>query len=185
LRLARVCEQLELPYLVGGSLASSLHGIPRATQDVDLVVLMGANDVAAFVAALGADFYMDEDAIRDAVERRTSFNLIDLTSYFKADVFVAKDDEPSRLQLARARGYDVGGGSLVVASPEDVVAQKLYWYALGDRVSERQWLDAIGVLKVGGPRLDFGYPQHVAGLLGVGVLLQEAAAEAGLSLGDS
>jgi hypothetical protein len=181
LRLAAVCEQLGLAYLVGGSLASSLHGIPRATQDVDFVVAIGQHDVAAFVSALRDEFYLDEDAIRDAIERRTSFNLVHLHTYFKADVFVAKDDEASRLQIARGHRYQIGddpGDTLVVASPEDIVAQKLYWHALGDRVSERQWSDAIGVLKVAGRRLDLEYLHHVSSLLGVESLLQEAMAAA-------
>lgn len=181
LRVAAVCEALGLTYLVGGSLASSLHGIPRATQDVDFVVAMAQRDVEAFASALRDEFYLDEEAIRDAVERRSSFNLVHLGTYFKADVFVAKDDEASQLQMARGRRYQIGDDlrhGLVVASPEDVVAQKLYWYALGDRVSERQWGDAIGVLKVAGHGLDVEYLRRVSALLGVGSLLQEAMAAA-------
>jgi hypothetical protein len=169
---------------VGGSLASSLHGIPRATQDVDLVMSIRQADVAGLVRALRDDFYLDEDAIREAVDRQTSFNLVHLGSYFKADVFVARDDEPSRLQMDRSRRYPLGRPvrELVVASPEDVVAQKLHWFALGDRVSERQWLDAIGVLRVLGPRLDMAYLRRIAELMGVEALLKEAAGEAGLPM---
>lgn len=185
LRLASLCQQLGIRYLVGGSLASSLHGIPRATQDVDLVLEIGQDDVAAFVNSLRDDFYLDEETIRDAIDRRTSFNLIDLRSYFKADVFVARDDEPGRLQMARSHRYSLGdepGQELVVASPEDVIAQKLYWFQLGDRVSERQWQDALGVLKVAGTRLDLEYLRRVSTLLGVAELLAGAAREAGLDL---
>jgi hypothetical protein len=185
LRLASVCEQLGIRYVVGGSLASSLHGIPRATQDVDLVLEIGQDDVAAFVDILRDDFYLDEEAIRDAINRRTSFNLIDLKSYFKADVFVARDDEPARLQMARSHRYSLGDGpghELVVASPEDVIAQKLVWFQLGDRVSERQWQDALGVLKVAGTRLDLEYLRRVSAMLGVAELLAAAAREAGVDL---
>jgi hypothetical protein len=185
LHVARVCEELGLPYLVSGSLASSLHGIPRATQDVDLVVAMTQNDVAAFVGALRGDFYLDEDAIRTAIERQASFNIVHLGSYFKADVFVAKDDEPSRLQMSRGRRYSLGDDpaqSLLVASAEDVIAQKLYWYALGHRASERQWSDALGVLKVAGPSLDLPYLRRISSLLGVDSLLREAAGTAGIPL---
>jgi len=185
LRLASVCEQLGIRYLVGGSLASSLHGIPRATLDVDLVLEIGQDDVAAFVKSLRDDFYLDEEAIRDAIDRKASFNLIDLQSYFKADVFVARDDEPARLQMARSQRYALGdepGHELVVASPEDVIAQKLYWFQLGDRVSERQWLDALGVLKVAGTRLDLDYLRQVSAMRGVAELLVVAARDAGLDL---
>ena len=185
LRLAGVCEQLGIRYLVGGSLASSLHGIPRATLDVDLVLEIGQHHVAAFVKSLRDDFYLDEEAIRDAIDRKASFNLIDLQCYFKADVFVARDDEPARLQMARSRRYALGdepGHELVVASPEDVIAQKLYWFQLGDRVSERQWLDALGVLKVAGTRLDLDYLRRVSAMLGVAELLAVVARDAGLDL---
>jgi hypothetical protein len=174
LHLARVCERLQLRYVLGGSLASSLHGIPRATQDADIVIAMEIGDVSTLVEALRGDFYLDEDAIRHAVEQRSSFNVVHLGSYFKVDVFVARQDEPSRLQFERSRRYDVGGGALVVASPEDVIAQKLFWYALGDRVSERQWSDVLGVLRVAGPHLDWAYLRHVSGLLRVADLLEEA-----------
>jgi hypothetical protein len=177
LRVAALCERLGLRYVVGGSLASSAHGIPRATQDADFVIAMAPGDVRAFAAALRGEFYLDEGAIGEAVAQRTSFNIVHLGSYFKVDVFVAKDDEPSRLQFARSQRYAIAGeqgGELVVASPEDVVAQKLFWYALGGRVSERQWSDALGVLQVAGPRLDVEYMRHVASLLGVGELFEEA-----------
>jgi hypothetical protein len=179
--VAGVYERLGVPYLVGGSLASSLHGIPRATQDVDIVAEMKDSHVPAFVAALRRTFYLDEDAIRAAIAQRSSFNVVHLGSYFKADIFIPKDDEASRLEMDRRQRFNLGGDpprDLIVASAEDVVAQKLFWFALGDRVSDRQWGDAVGVLKVAGDRLDFGYLRHVCALLNVESLLERARAEA-------
>jgi hypothetical protein len=94
--VANAFERIGVPYLVGGSLASSLHGVPRSTLDVDFVAQLDQRSVAAFTEQLRSSFYLDEDAIRDAIERRSSFNLIHLGSFFKADVFVAKDDEAFR-----------------------------------------------------------------------------------------
>jgi hypothetical protein len=168
-------EQLGIPYLVGGSLASSLHGIPRATQDVDIVARLTQRDVPVLVSALREKFYLDDETIREAVEQRGSFNLIHLGTFLKVDIFVAKDDEASRAQLERRQRYEIEGDSpraLVVASPEDVVAHKLYWYRLGDGVSERQWSDAIGVLRVAAGRLDLEYLRHTAALFGVEDLLE-------------
>jgi hypothetical protein len=107
-QLALVCERLGLRYVIGGSIASSLHGLPRSTQDVDLVVEIALRDVPSFVHALRDDFYLDEDAIRDAIERSSSFNVIHLESYFKADVFVARDDEPSHRVSERQRADAIG-----------------------------------------------------------------------------
>lgn len=185
LLVAETLERLGIPYLVGGSLASSLHGIPRSTQDADVVVRIGAGDVARLVRAFRDDFYLDEGAVREAVAEGSSFNLIHLKELFKIDVFVAGDDEASREQMRRRSTFvvrDHPPRELVVASPEDVIAHKLYWYALGDEVSERQWSDAVGVLKVGGARLDPAYLRRIARLRGVEALLKRACEEAGVSL---
>ncbi|MGH7551712.1 MAG: hypothetical protein ACREMQ_01625, partial [Longimicrobiales bacterium] len=99
--VAEIFERLGITYAVGGSLASSLHGIPRSTQDVDLVAEIRLEHVPDLVAAFRDTFYLDEDAIREAIEHRASFNLIHLRTLFKVDVFVAKDDLASREQMQR------------------------------------------------------------------------------------
>jgi hypothetical protein len=181
LHVVATLERLGIPYLVGGSLASSLHGIPRATQDVDVVVRLTQRDVAGLVAALRGAFHLDEAAIREAIEQRAWFNLIHLGTLLKVDVFVAKEDEASRAQMKRRQRYVLEGepgGELVVASAEDVVAHKLYWYRLGDGVSDRQWSDALGVLRVTGPRLDLEYLRRASLRLGVEDLLDRVLEEA-------
>ena len=180
LRVARILDSLGVDYFVGGSLASSLHGIPRATQDVDLVAAMTQNEVDGFVEALGSDFYLDEEMIREAIRRGTSFNIIELETMFKVDVFVARSDGVSQTEMMRRQAIQPGedpGETLMVASPEDIILQKLAWYQLGDEVSERQWLDALGVLKVQGSRLDKSYLQKTADLMGVAGLLRRALIE--------
>ena len=177
LRVTGVCERLGVAYAVVGSLASSLHGIPRATQDVDLVANLTLNEAGAFADALRGEFYLDDGAIREAIERKQSFNIVHLRTYFKADVFIAKDDESTRLEMERRQRIvveETPRREIVVASAEDTIAQKLYWYALGDHVSDRQWNDALGVLRVGGRTLDVRYLRHVSALLGVTSLLDRA-----------
>lgn len=184
--VAAVFERLGVPYLIGGSLASSLHGIPRATQDVDIVARLGQADVQGLVSTLRETFYLDEATIRDAVEQRASFNLIHLGTLLKVDVFVAKEDEASRDQMERRQRYvieDEPHTELVIASAEDVVAHKLYWYRLGDGVSDRQWSDALGVLRVAGARLDMVYLHRAAARLGVDDLLERVLAESGVGDG--
>lgn len=183
IHVARTLDRLGVPYLIGGSLASSLHGIPRSTQDVDIVAELTQSHVAGLVGALHDSFYLDEGAIREAVEQRLSFNLIHLRTLLKVDVFVAKDDEAARAQMRRRLRYEISpedGEALTLASAEDVVAHKLYWYSLGDEVSERQWSDAIGVLRVQGPRLNQEILRRAATLLGVDALLRRALAEVAL-----
>jgi hypothetical protein len=181
LAVAQALEAAEAPFLVGGSLASSLQGIPRSTQDADLVADLAMEGVARFVEALGDGFYADEQRIRDGVERLASFNVIDLRNGFKADIYLAARDAFSREQFERRQSIEIAPGrSLPFASPEDVVLQKLRWYRLGGGVSERQWLDALGVLKVQGERIDLAYLVRWADTLELTDLLHRALAEAGI-----
>ncbi len=177
LRVVRILDSFGVDYLVGGSLASSLHGIPRATQDVDLVAAITQDEVSDFVEALGSDFYVDEEMIREAIRRGTSFNIIELETMFKVDVFIAGSDDVSKTAMIRRQAIQLGEGpgqALMVATPEDIILQKLAWYQQGDEISERQWLDVLGVLKVQGSRLDKPYMQKTAALMGVAGLLQRA-----------
>lgn len=184
LKVARALEALDVPYLVGGSLASSLHGIPRATQDADLVADLQPDRVHDLVRALEDDFYVDLERVRDAVRRRASFNAIHLRTMLKVDVFVLPDDEYHRAEMSRRRRMRLGEdpeSSVEVASAEDTVIEKLHWYRLGRGVSDRQWLDVLGVLKVQGTELDRSYLRRWAGEREIEDLLDRALREAGLS----
>jgi hypothetical protein len=185
LEISRIFEELGVDYLIGGSLASSLHGHPRSTQDIDVVADLGPEDIVPLVAALQGGYYFDEPAIRDAVNRRSTFNVIHLRTLFKVDVFVAGDDLPTRRELERRQTYTLDtdpSAEIIVASPEDIVVQKLHWHRLGDHISERQWLDAMNVLNVRGRELDVGYMHDLAMQMGVDDLLSRALREAGLGM---
>jgi hypothetical protein len=175
-------EQLGVPYVVGGSLASSFHGIPRATIDADVVAAIRPAHQTGLVKALRDRFYLDADAIRLAIEQRATFNLIHLETMFKVDVYIAGDDQVTRQELERGRPFvvtDAPERTLRIASAEDTIARKLHWYKLGDGVSDRQWNDVVGVLKVAGASLDVPYLRRTAALLGVERLLDRAIEEVG------
>ncbi|MCK6590511.1 MAG: hypothetical protein L6Q76_23345 [Polyangiaceae bacterium] len=180
-RLARTFDTLGIRYVVGGSVASSLYGIPRATQDVDIVADVRLSHVEGITKALEGDFYVDADMIRDAIKRRASFNVVHLETMFKADVFILQGDSWSREEMARARTeqLDIPEGKVTIrfASPEDTVLHKLIWYKLGNQISDRQWSDILGVLKVQGEALDFEYLSRWAPLLDVLDLLLRAKKE--------
>ncbi len=179
--IARIFDALGIRYLVGGSVASSLYGIPRATQDVDLVADIRLTHVDAVTAAMAHDFYVDADMIRDAIQRRASFNVVHLATMFKADVFVFQGDSWSREEMDRARTEQVdvqeGKTDVRFASPEDTLLHKLVWYKLGNQISDRQWGDILGVLKVQGDALDRVYLDRWAPLLDVWDLLVRARKE--------
>jgi hypothetical protein len=181
LEVARVFEELGIRYAVAGSMASSLHGRPRSTDDVDIVAEVRDEHVTALVEAWQAGYYADAAMIRDAIARGSSFNIIHLATMLKVDVFVAGRDAMSQEELARARPRRVGDGDaeqLVLASAEDTVLQKLRWYRLGGHVSDRQWADVLGVLQVAGPTIDREYLHRWAPSLGVEDLLARAITEA-------
>lgn len=174
-------NRLDVPYLIGGSLASTVHGLVRTTQDADLVADLRPEQATPLVQALGDAFYASFEAIQAAIRQRSSFNLIHLETMFKIDVFVSKQRPFDQAQFERRTIQVVAAEpeqTAYVASAEDTVLAKLEWYRLGGEVSERQWRDILGVLKVQGERLDRAYLQRWAVELGVADLLQQALAAA-------
>ncbi len=157
--LARRFEALGLRYLVGGSVASSLHGVPRTSHDVDLLVDVPLEVADKIAAALETEFYVDADMIREAVRRGSTFNIIHYGTGYKADVFVLTEDALLQEEMRRRQPYKVSEGELAVyfATAEDMVLQKLSWYRAGGESSERQWEDVLGILKVQGNRIDLAY----------------------------
>ncbi len=181
LMVIEVLEQLDVAYLVGGSLASTVHGEPRTTLDADLIADLQPEHVAPFVEALEPAFYLDEGMIREALARQSSFNLIHLDTMFKVDVFVLKQRAFDREQMKRRVRYLVTPEprrAIYVATAEDTILAKLAWYRSGGNASERQWRDVIGVIKVQGDRLDTAYLRDWAGSLRIAGLLKQALAEA-------
>jgi len=167
---------------VGGSLASTIFGTPRSTIDADLVARMHFGHAATLVNRLGADFYANLEAIRSAIENRSCFNVIHLTTMMKVDVFIAKDRDFDRSQLARVVKKPIHPDSdrqVLFSSPEDVILAKLEWFRLGNEVSDRQWLDVLGVMKVMSDGLDFEYLTEWANRLNVSDLLDRARKDAG------
>lgn len=177
-------ERLGVSYYVGGAVASSAHGIPRSTLDADLVADLLPKHVAPLVEALQTDYYISRRAVSDAIARRSCFNIIHLATSLKVDIFVLKDRQYDRVALERIEGRPLEAndpsGQLFFASAEDVVLSKLEWYRLGDEVSDSQWRDVLGVMKVQQDALDREYLNKWAGELGVTDLLEKARKEAGL-----
>lgn len=182
----RALDDLGVRHFVGGSIASSAHGVARASVDGDVVAELGPTHVAALVAALRDAYYVPEERIRDAVARRASFNVIHLDTMLKVDVFVSRDRPFDRRAFERSRPASVEGApgaTLPVSSAEDVVLAKLEWYRRGGEVSDRQWTDVMGVLQAGGSALDLPYLRRGALELGVDDLLDRALQGAGLAGG--
>jgi hypothetical protein len=180
-RVADALRQLGVEYYIGGSIASVVHGIPRSTVDIDLVAEIRREHARPLAQALGEDFYAEEQMIRDAIARGGSFNLIHLPTMYKVDVFVARGRPFDRSARGRAAEHCPVPGDprrFPVASAEDVILSKLEWYRAGGEISERQWTDVIGVMKIQSNHLDWDYLRRWAAELEVADLLDRARREA-------
>ena len=171
-RLVRRLEELAIPYMVTGSMASSHHGRPRATNDADIVVDPTPDALDALVTALLADgYYVDATTARRALQARRLFNVIDPESAFKIDLIIRKERPFSREEFARRVRHDLAGLSVEFATAEDTILAKLEW-ARKAGGSERQLDDVAGILQVSGARLDRAYIDKWAAVLGVTDLWQ-------------
>ena len=173
--------KLGIPYALGGSMASSVYGVPRYTNDADVTAEPFPGKEAQLATAFGEDYYLSEPAIRDAVRRRSSFNIINTSTGFKVDVFVRKDRPFEQSAMSRRVSVempDAAGQLIVLHTPEDVILFKLWWFRLGNLASEQQFRDIIGVLQVQAGKLDEAYLDHWAADLGVTDLLARARQDA-------
>jgi hypothetical protein len=170
-----VLDQLGIPYVIGGSLASSVHGEPRSTNDVGVVADVSPAHVPDLVRALAPSYYISEDSVRTAVQEATSFNAVHLGAAVKIDVFVVGRDAFDRERIATGQRMEIAPGqALVIDSPENTVLRKLEWFRRGGEVSERQWRDIVGILRVQGDRLDQDRLRRWANTLRVADLLDRA-----------
>jgi hypothetical protein len=184
--VADAFEKLGVPYYIGGSIASSAYGVARATLDIDMASELKPQHVPSLVRMLESSYYIDPDTILEAIQGHSSFNLVHLDTMIKVDVFVIGDDPYPKQALRRRRKdtleEDRQGSEFYLASPEDIVLFKLDWYRKGGQVSERQWGDIVGVLKVQDKSLDREYLRHWASDLKLTDLLERAVRDAGIQL---
>jgi hypothetical protein len=180
--VAEALEAMGVAYHVGGSVASSAHGMARATLDVDLVAELRQQDVEPLVNRLSPAYYIDGDSLRNAIASTASFNLIHLETMVKIDVFVPAarsfDREVQRRASRVPLDEDPIARTFPVKSPEDIVLTKLEWHAQGGEASAKQWSDVLGVIRVQDHRLDLDHLRRWAGALGVADLLERALKEA-------
>lgn len=170
-------DTVGVDWVIGGSIASSVHGEPRATQDVDIVVDLQARQVKPFVQALERHYYLEADVVREAVKVSSSFNAVHFASALKVDFFVAGDDPFEAERLARRLRVAMPNGVLYVDTAEHTLLRKLEWFRRGAEVSERQWRDVQVIARLHGEHLDRERLRLWASRLGVTDLLERVLAE--------
>jgi len=150
-------EKLKIPYLVTGAIASIAYGEPRLTNDIDIVVDMNSTHIEAFKSCFpDNEFYLDVDFIREAIDRRSQFNIIHPESGLKVDAIISKNDDFDRSRFSRIKKLDVSGTrSAHFASPEDVIIKKLEYFKQGR--SEKHLRDIASMLKISSDLIDCAY----------------------------
>ena len=175
---------LGIRYVVGGSLASSVHGEVRATNDIDVLVEVPDERILAFVSALKPTFDIWEDTVRRAVAEQRSFSALHIEWHVKIDFFPAGRSPLDDFELERSQRVplpDAPGASVPVSTAEDIILRKLEWYGRSDGVLERQLRDVVGVMKVRAHELDLAYLRAWSRTLDVEELLDQCLKDAGLA----
>ena len=165
-KLKEALEATGIPYMVTGSFVSALHGVPRATHDIDVVIAPKAGQIDALLKEFStADYYADRDDALQAFRHETQFNVIDQHSIWKIDFIIRKERPFSQVEFARRATHNILGISVYAASAEDILIAKLEWAKLGE--SERQIRDASGVIEIQGTQLDLAYVERWVTALGL------------------
>jgi len=179
-QLTDALDDLKISYAIGGSIASSVYGKVRFTQDADITVAPFGDKAGQFYNVLKEAFYISKDAMNEAISDRGSFNIIHLKSAFKIDLFIQKDDDFHKLMFVRRKKVKLDESIdhlFDIVSAEDVVLSKLQWYQSADCTSQRQWSDVLGVLTIQAGSLDLKHLRSCSEKLGVNVLLEKAIKE--------
>jgi len=175
-----ILEQLDIAYAIGGSVASSIYGRVRFTEDADITVEPFDNQADKLIELLSSDYYISKAAVYQALKQQGSFNVIHLDSAFKIDVFIRKDTAFEKQLIIRRKLLKLSDSikkEFAVVSPEDIILLKLQWYRDGECSSQRQWDDVLGILTVQAGQLDLEYLNKWAAILGINELLDKAVSE--------
>jgi hypothetical protein len=155
-RLVTALERAEVPYMLTGSVASSAHGIPRSTRDLDIVIAPTPEQLRALIREFPDEhYYADESQALQALATRSQFNVIEFATGWKLDFIIAHASDYGRAAIARRQRINVAGVPVWVATAEDVIIAKLQWAKRGE--SARQLQDVAGIISTQGSQLDRAY----------------------------
>ena len=172
-RVVQALEKARIPYMITGSVASSLQGEPRSTHDIDIVVAIKPSSIDEFKRAFPEpEFYLEPTSILDAIKYQSMFNLIHVAEGDKVDFWILTNEPFDLSRFQRRQTEMVYGDGVMVSSPEDTILAKLKWAKLSGG-SDKQFGDALGVYEVQYPKLDLDYLEHWAYRLDIRELWEE------------
>ncbi len=177
-KVVRELERLQIPYMVTGSIVSSLQGEPRSTHDIDLVVAIEKPQASALAQIFKMpDYYLDEEAAWDAIDNKIMFGLIEIFSGDKADFWILTEDAFDQSRFRRRRKEHLFDEEVYVSSPEDTILMKLKWAKMSGG-SEKQFKDCLRIYEVWSGDLDEVYLEQWAEKLSVTDALTQIRAQA-------
>jgi small-conductance mechanosensitive channel len=168
-------EKYKIDYMITGSFASNLHGIPRTTFDVDIVISADFEKIKKFIKEIEKNFYADLNMAKEAIDQKGIFNIVHYETGFKIDFIVKKVGSYYEKEFERRRPYKLEDKVCFFASPEDTILSKLIWAKKAE--SERQFQDALGVARIQKKSLNYEYLKKWGDVLGVGDLLERLIKE--------
>lgn len=155
--IANTFDSLGIRYLTTGSIASIFYGEPRFTNDIDVVADIREEHILALLKHFPeSEFYLSEDAIRDAIKHKYQFNIIHPSSGLKVDIIIRKDDDFNDSRFERVKRFSsIEETAVNFSSPEDVIIMKMKYYKEGG--SEKHIRDITGMMKISGEMIDKDY----------------------------
>lgn len=126
-KIVDVLNEANIPYMLSGSVAMGIHIVPRATRDFDFVVYMQQNQVLNFIEQFKDGYYCNEDAVKDAIEHNSMFNIIDFESHYKADFILMKEDDYGIEAFNRRNEMEFYGKIFFLITAEDLLISKIIW----------------------------------------------------------
>lgn len=175
-KLIDALDNTGIAYMLSGSIGSSFHGQPRATNDADIVIAPNEAQLYTFAQSLGKDYYVSLDAVRDALKHNSMFNVVDIQTSWKADFIICKKRAFSSEEFQRRQKVKIMGLNIWIVSPEDAILSKLEWAK--NTESNQQFQDALGVAVVQWGSLDSDYLHKWAGKLQVESSLEQLLKQA-------
>lgn len=169
----QILNNINIPYMLTGSMASNFYSIPRTTHDIDFVVIFSFGDIEKLLQNFNQKrYYLDEEMIKEAIINKDTFNLIDSHTGLKIDFWILKDDEYHQTCFKRRIKHNILGLETYISTAEDVILSKLQWCKLSGG-SELQFKDAVGVYEIQKKNLDMDYIKNWAGKISVQELLEK------------
>lgn len=156
LKIITFFEHYKIDYMLSGSVALSVYTLPRATRDFDLIVHLEEKDIDSIMAFFQSGYYVEKEAIRDAVKRKSIFNIIDYQSGFKADFVILKNEPYRRTEFSRRIKTDFYGAPIYIVSPEDLLLSKLIWIQELQSNLQKEDIKNLAALE----SLDWNYIRH-------------------------